>query len=468
MRLLTIGALVLVVFPEMVCGLSGTAAAGQGPENSVAIYDSNPAHLWNRLHSAMFIREDLPDTKLVPDALDPPLWDTSEYLLKPPSHERLLRILDEFLQTHGEKLIRDPLKRAIMLRDLWSVFDWSVQERSSRTGEPGHLKEKRELQSRLAEVMRRLALTAGEIRSLPTNYARAVASGKFAAEYDPAHREQPFLPPDLFEARGPWVRILETGPGYEPVAKSHADAFSRSGFPVFVRLPDGRKATYDYIRSLWDFAQPWIQRDDSNDARDQTIVNPNLPPLPKGTQVALVRQMMLFDNQGNLHGTPITESVQIRVYRRSATGEDVANSALNFDRGIEATGQDFYEIKLSRPQLFAGDAGGLRATGRDEKEFAMFMSHPADMFGANQQIPLEKYRPVLDLCSACHRTPGINSLNTRGYLLKPHSLQVEPPEGGFDPHRPWWDFDEEIAGKRSRYDWGLLNGYWNLSAPRER
>ena len=34
----------------------------------------------------------------------------------------------------------------------------------------------------------------------------------------------------------------------------------------------------------------------------------------RGTQVALVRQAILFDNQGKLAAAPITESIQIRVY----------------------------------------------------------------------------------------------------------------------------------------------------------
>ena len=90
------------------------------------IYDPNPTHLWNRLHSAIFVRPDIPRTTRVPDALDPPLWYHTSYLLTPPSHRQFLKILDEFLNTHGERLIQDPVKRALLERDLWSVFDWSV------------------------------------------------------------------------------------------------------------------------------------------------------------------------------------------------------------------------------------------------------------------------------------------------------------------------------------------------------
>ncbi len=53
---------------------------------------------------------------------------------------------------------------------------------------PGCETERRELQSRLAEVLGRLALTPEQLRVLPDDYAQAVASGEFAKEYDPEHR----------------------------------------------------------------------------------------------------------------------------------------------------------------------------------------------------------------------------------------------------------------------------------------
>jgi hypothetical protein len=457
MRLIAIGAFAITVLSASLWEPSRVFSGGQIPEkSSVAIYDANPSHIWNRLHSVVFMREDLPDAKLVPDALDPPLWPSTQYLLENPSHERILRILDEFLQTHAERLIMDPAMRAILQRDLWAVFDWSVQQHA-RSGKPAYEKEKTELQSRLAEVMRRLALTPEEIRSLPSNYALAVASGQFAREYDPDHPDQPFLPPDLFVLRGPWVRIFGM-PDTNPVASQHASTFSRSSFLVFMHLPEGRKATFDYIRTLWDFPQPWVPRLGNPDVRtrDQTTVNPQLPQFPPGTQVALVRQMMLFDNQGNLEGTPITESVQVRVYRRVATNGNLASGLVGAN---EASGQDFYEIKLSRPQLFARKAGGLRAIERTEKEFAIFNSFGPDEGPPNQRVSLDKHRPVLEECVQCHRDPGINSVNTRGRLLKPNWLEQEFPAGV--PEGSPWEYGQDIGWKQDRYDWGLLNGYWN-------
>jgi len=298
-----LGALILLVLPLGLWEGSHTSSRPERSGNAVVIYDPNPAHLWNRLDSVLFVREDLPGSELVPDSLDPPLCFHTQYLLAKPSRERVVRVLDEFLQTHGERLIQDPVKRAILGHDLWAVFDWTVERQPSGPGKPAHDEEKRELQTRLAEVMRRLALTPEEIRSLPANYEQAAASGQFARVYDPANPDRPFLPPDLFDPRGPWIQIGSSGSiEPQPVAPVHAVAFSRSGFLIFLRLPAGRAATFDYLRTLWEFPQPWIPRPDEP---DQTVENLHLPEFPVGTEVALVRQMMLFDNRGNLESTPI-------------------------------------------------------------------------------------------------------------------------------------------------------------------
>src|ERR1700689_4147978 len=108
----SLAALVLVILPIAFwqsCPESWSADAETGP----AIYDPDPNHLWNRLHAAIFIRADIPSTARVPDALDPPLWYHSRHLLAQPSHERILKLLDEFLTSHGERLIPDPVKRAL-------------------------------------------------------------------------------------------------------------------------------------------------------------------------------------------------------------------------------------------------------------------------------------------------------------------------------------------------------------------
>jgi hypothetical protein len=412
MRLAT--ALILLAFVAIALWATGASPRSQQTP-SVAIYDENPSHIWNRLYAALWVREDPRANRYGEDSLDPMLWQQSEHLLSQPSHGVALRVLDEFLGTHAENLIQEPLKRAVLQRDLWAVFDWSVQQ-SPWKEQPGYDDEKRDLQTRLAEVLRRLALTQEQIKSLPDNYAQAVASGAFAAKYDPTQPQQPFLPEDLFDPRGPWVCITPSPDsiGYGGVAKMHFTNLSgRSVFRVFVRLPEGRKATLDYFQTLWNFPQPWVPGPPPV-AADQSQENPDLPSFPSGTQVALARQMMLFDNQGNLVVSPITESVQIRVYREITTAR-----ARDFSAGpagmARNSGQDFFVIKMSRPLLFSGKQGGLRATTRDEMEPPTFQTIGVDLIDSisqrSEQISA-RFVPTLRACLHCHSGGGISSFNS--------------------------------------------------------
>ena len=343
-----------------------SARASENPQWSVAIFDSDPDHLWNRLYAALWLREDTRGTRYGNDTLDPPLWLESENLLSQPSHSRALHALDAFLQTHAENLIHDPLKRAIFQRDLWTVFYWSVQQ-TSASGRPKYDRQKRELQIRLAEVLRRLALSRSQIEALPDNYAQAVSSGGFAKQYDPRYRERPFLPPDLFDGIGPWV-FLDNYVNPEPVAASHIASFSgRSSFLIFLRLPGGRKATVDYVRALWNFPEPWVHGEFGHDEVDS---NPKLPAFPAGTEVALVREMNLFDDQGELVAAPITESVQIRVYRE-ITQTPAHYVSGNVGDMLRNSGQDFFQFTLSRHLLFLNTSGGLRARGWGERTISV-------------------------------------------------------------------------------------------------
>jgi hypothetical protein len=449
MKLLAIAILSFLLLPAVLQEAPVASSNPEGSGSAPSIYDPNPKHIWNRLYDALFIRQDRTGARYGTDALDPLLWRETEHLLSGSSHQRALSVLDEFLRTHGENEIRDPVKRAVLQRNLWAVFDWSALGGD-------HAVERRELQIRLAEVLRRLALTSSEIKSLLDNYAQAVASGAFAREYDPTNRDRAFLPPDLLQPHGAWVCIQGDG---APVAETHVGEVSgRSRFFVFVRLPQGRQATLDYFQALSNVAEPWAagQLDPG-----RGTLNPNLPQFPAGTQVALVRQMTLFDRKGALVPTPITESVQIRVYRAIPARQDRNN--VSVDWPAAQMEQDFYEVRLSQAQLFAGQAGGLRAIGRSETEFPVFQTHGTDGFerSASRHVPLEKPAGrILDRCVSCHSAPGVNSLQSRRRLLKPNRAQLDP-----DPPYDslWWETENALGWKAKHYNWGLLNGYWQAS-----
>jgi hypothetical protein len=114
--------------------------------------------------------------------------------------------------------------------------------------------------------------------------------------------------------------------------------------------------------------------------------------------MALVRQLVLIDDNGHPTATRLTESVQIRVYR-----------AIHFDSsGTGARSQDFVEFTLSRTRLFSGQSGGLRAIAQGNREFLIFRSHGSDTFEMDEN-PERFEGVVLRGCSVCHDAAGTNS-----------------------------------------------------------
>jgi hypothetical protein len=301
------------------------AALAEEPAPGQAIYHADPEHLWNRLYEALFVRVGPDGQTYGRDRLEPLLWPESKFLLEERPNKKASTVLEEFVRNKGEKLIDDPVKRALLQRDLWLVFNWLEGRHEGfaepRLGAEAARSAQERLRRPLAAVIGRLALTPKEIRELPDNYATAVASGRFARQFDSEKPDQPYLPPDLFSADAPWVSAGRTDGVTAPehLREDRDHRFNNSAFLVFLRLPGGRAATAEYLKQL--------------------------PPFPKGTEVALVRRALLIDTSHRVVPSPLTESVQLRV-------------------GGLGT-----EFRLSRAQLFTGRAGGLRPLGAREDRF---------------------------------------------------------------------------------------------------
>ena len=337
-------------------------AAAEEPAPSRSLYHADPEHLWNRLHEALFVREGPDGRPYGQDRLEPLLWAKSKYLLEERSHERAMALLGEFLKNKGEQLIDDPLKRAVLQRDLWLVFNWLEGlhrdfAEPKLTVEAARAAHER-LRGPLAAVIRRLALSPPEIRDLPDNYAAAVASGQFAKSFDLEKPDQTFLPIELFSADGPWVCVGRADGRTAPQHLREENPFTNSVFLVFVRLPAGRVAVADYLK--------------------------HRPPFPPGTELALVRRAMLIDTSHRIVPSSLTESVQIRTIR----GGEVPS-----------------EFRLSRSQLFAGRGGGLRSSGNNDRDFKTgFLAHMWDEFEyrpSGRVFPDSSLQPM-KRCSVCH------------------------------------------------------------------
>ncbi len=328
-----------------------------------SIYHPDPDHPWNRLFRQLYQRTSAGGEEYGFAELDPLFWQDTAHLLEGISHEGAIRVLDEFLASRAETLIDDPLKRAMFQRDLWAVFDWLAAQPEPFPAQ------RRALERRLAQVIKRVALSREEIHALPDNYARAVESKSFPADFQADARERAFLPPGLFQPGSAWVPL---GRVSGPVAMTHTEAFpffGRSVFLVFVQSPAGRQATLEFIRSL--------------------STEPD-PVTASGSNVALVRQMLLIDDQGELVLSPLVETMQIRHFSPE---------------------QSFYEFELDRVSLFTGTGGGLLPKS---ELFMLFMGH-GDVF--ENPVP-EPQAAIPEICKACHfeYPPFPGSGNTRSII----------------------------------------------------
>lgn len=367
---------------------TASPAADEKPAPSRTLYHTDPEYLWNRLHEALFVRVG-PDGRVYgQDRLEPLLWAKSKHLLEERSNRQATALLEEFLANKSEKLIDDPLKRAILQRDLWLVFNWLEGHHNdfaepTLTAEAAGAAQER-LRGPLARVIGRLALSPQEIRDLPDNYTAAVASGQFAKSFDIQQPNQSYLPPDLFAADGPWVNVGRTDSRTAPQHLREENPFSNSTFLVFIRLPAGRAGVTDYLK--------------------------HRPPFPKGTELALVRRAMLIDTSHRVVRSNLTESVQIRVLLASEVP---------------------FEFRLSRSQLFASQAGGLRPSGDNDQDFKTgFLAHMWDEFEyrpPGRDFPGASLQPMLR-CSVCHtaRFPEFQSgrAGMKGQERPPYPLSV--------------------------------------------
>jgi len=289
---ISIVSVVWIAVSSIASSAHGAETLASAGHDAWAIYHPDPKNIWNRAFCHLYERQTETDTtRCGYDELN--AWPHTARLLKGPSHAKALALLDELVSLREGKPITDPLKRAVLQHDLWTIFEGTRRDDSWPAIR---------LQKALVKGMQRLALSRREIDSLPDNYLSAVRARAFPAQYDPSNPDQPFLPPDLWDPKGPWVLISSIIGGV--AAPFHVKGFhTPSLFFVFLKLPDGRQTTLDYLKRL-------------NQASDTAPGEIGaLPPLPQGTMVALARTMFVVSDKAYPYPTPITESIQIRVYR---------------------------------------------------------------------------------------------------------------------------------------------------------
>lgn len=401
--------------PDVMATPPVTQATLTGSASVWSVYHPDPDHLWNRVFRQLYHRATANGEEYGFDEIDPLLWLDTTYLLEDPSHEEASQVLDEFLLARGESLIHEPLKRAMFQRDLWAVCDWLASQ-----SEP-YPSQRRALERRLAQIMKKVALSKAEIASLPDNYALAIESSIYPANFQGASPETAFLPAGLQQPDSAWVPMGREG---GPVAMTHTEAFpffGRSVFLVFLRSPDGRAGTLRFINAL-----------NTDPAQASTT----------GSDVALARRMLLIDDGGHLVVSPLIETIQIRHFSPM---------------------QSFYEFELDRTRLFSGIAGGLVP---NNELFMLFMGH-GDIFN----IPGNPYLTVRipEICKACHleHPPLPNPANTQSIIS--YSRQPFPLADNARPSLFATTVEQEaqtvIEWKRNHETWTALESLWNQASP---
>jgi len=433
------------------------AATGEYSPLAVTLYDPDPQHLWNRLYSVLFVRANDKGKTLGLEETNPPLWQNSRYLFTPSRFKLAQATLSEFVSQKGASLIRDPLKRAFLQNDLWRLFDQLYGKDS--LAKANHLQtDFPALRVDLVRAIRSLALSAQEIQKLPDNLAQAAASGNFPRAFDPSRPEQAYLPPDLEKPNSNWVRI-ESAADFFPGQLHVETVDGHNSYSIFLNLPNGVFATQESINSLQSIAQLWVVDPNPTTAATRGMVqnmpSPRLPKFPNGTQAAIVKRLMVIDDQGRLAGTPVTLSVQYRVHR-----EPVGQSRVG--RRLDDN-QSYLEIYVQRPGLFAADAGGLVARGADERTYDDVFSS-VDPFDSQYTPPPP--RPLLQSCIACHSYPNVMSLrtfSTPGFDHTPGAPFKNPHL--FPAQTPQPNFAHTIDWKSKQADWKSLKEYWAKAAP---
>lgn len=407
-------------------------------------YSPDSDHIWNRVQNTLLLRTGPDGSKWGCDEVDPLLWPGSKHVLVGAKYKETVELLHEFLNSHAERLVRDPLAPALFQRNLIAVFHWaarpiSVYDHSlkccaeCRGNAVGCDKERTQLSELLAAMIKAVAISTDEIHRLPDNY-RALEATK--------------TDDGLYLPDGSGFVLIGRDDGLA-AAPIHFGNFPMSEFLVYLRLPPTGPTATEYIEATRTFSRSRAQVVSAS-ARNPRGPNPRLdncvlegecepPQFPVDTETALVRRAILVSNEGEPVLSPIAETVQLRQYRSLPGHAPLAGSQ---DPKVA-------EFRLSQRALLEGRPS-LRRVADDEKDFSTFSTQGFDFFfepASPETLSLQsqgvRFGPSRVLaCIACHQNPGVGSFTTYS------RMQFAPAERQFILLHASTDEREEAAALR--------------------
>ena len=381
----------------------------------------------------------------------PLIWFQSSYLLSEPTHSKFIDALDRFNTLSEEEIeAYGVLKRALLQRHLWAVFDWATARRNpaSPDPEPGKLRSARfRIQRKVARAMRRLALSKEQVLALSSPMKAVVESKIYPQHHNPDDAYQAFLPADLFDEAGPWVCLRRRREGLPAPLHSEFEAW-RSTFLVFMRLPEGRRATLDYLDKLNKSREPVVI-----DERGEMRLHPATPQFPLGTQFALVEQPLLISDQCEPILCPLIYRVELRAYLKF-TADDLDE--------LKHRTQAFAQFVLKPAKLLQGKPS-LTALGRSESHYSTFII--GDPFENSAPAHRENHVPLQN-CTSCHLRPGVFSFASHHRQLQFRQVDRVLPAILKDG-RPDDVARSTVEHKKRDSTWGMLEVLWRNAAERD-
>jgi hypothetical protein len=367
------------------------------------IYSGDPNDAWNRIFYYMFSRrietrlsdlfpEGAPfvdgiSTRLferdeIGDRAIDPLYpskfaSTGTYLvLTDPAYANFKKALQDALDDNGQ---RSPVARALMQSDLWGAHD-ILSVPFLRADEKDLGKLRLIALDLISRLIKKIALTHEEIKSLPDNYSAAV-------------REHSF--PNVFARDSGWVEVL----WFYPRAHDDVAGFRRTA-RVFLKLKQPQSGVQRFLDGMPD-------REESD-------------PISGLDGVALVTQLLLIDSKGKLEPTSLTSEVQVRLFETVNKDSSKPNDGTlkMMDGTFERARLQVCEISR---KLFLQDpaSGGLVPEDDNAPAYAGHYSF-AEGEPVEQGVTSPVQVTLRARCTFCHGE-GLNQLMTFAIVRAPHS-----------------------------------------------
>lgn len=285
-------------------------------------------------------------------------------ILTDPGYTDLHKALEQAID---ESRSRSAVARAIMQNDLWSAYD--ILYRSTKRGDPSLASRRYELLRLFGRMIRKIALTPGEIHSLPENYQAA--------------RHQNALP-DLFGKESGWLEVQWFR------RRMHDESVDdRRVVRIFVKPKTPPRNTQKFLNR---FRRQY--EDHSAYLRG----------------VALVTQLLVIDSLGKIEPTGITTEVQIRKFHDE-------HGAMLLRTEIQVS-----EIRRKK-MVSEPESGGLVPLPEDDPVYASTAGNDYT-FVSRQSLQREWGPPVVvklrTRCVLCHESDDLKNFMTFNVILFPH------------------------------------------------